>query len=318
MIHERRARSVDCIFALCFLLPVLFSACKEKGQSPKKNTKKKMSISTQAETQKQPKAKPKPAARAATKRKISFVLDKNFNPGLSSRYKEVVTPGAYLYEDFSFVLGVKVHGNYTRKIKLPGRNLLGDQLRKLKLSVGKNSNLPAFRIPISQGGAKGAKSTNTISVPMASVIRAAIGIIAASDKSSHTKKQLRGLVFGPNDKSPGGKPRALLFSDFGTFHVLGNAGTASEIDLVATTTYGKKRRRKCGTYGSASGVKTTLSIELQDRVAYVYDRRTGRRLAKKVFRASGRCPKTTKLSNTFERYFSAKIGDLKPWLLAQL
>jgi hypothetical protein len=75
---------------------------------------------------------------------------------------------------------------------------------------------------------------------------------------------------------------------------LGPAATMGEVDRVAVTSDLTPRKGKmCTGYrdvGSKGGATRSAQLELQDREVAIYERATGKQLAKKKFEAIARCP----------------------------
>jgi hypothetical protein len=89
------------------------------------------------------------------------------------------------------------------------------------------------------------------------------------------------VAFGPEDKG-GDEPRALLFDG----KVLGEWSSYDHIDLVAGLTKVAKEAGNCGSYkNTKTGEVVTIHKEARNHVYSVYDRRTGKLVKKREFRA---------------------------------
>jgi len=98
----------------------------------------------------------------------------------------------------------------------------------------------------------------------------------------------------------------------------GDAQLAREIDLVAYREEGGSRTSSCGNYTQRSTGKTqTLSLSLSDATATLYDRRSGRVVAKRTFRATGSCGDTAAAA---AGGFSASVDDrdIQKWMSGYL
>jgi len=99
------------------------------------------------------------------------------------------------------------------------------------------------------------------------------------------------VSLGPRD-ARGSRHGAALIEGRG-WHLSGDAVVAREIDLVAFRAAAGTRTSSCGTYTQRTTGKTqTLSLTLTDTAATLYDRRSGRVLGRRTFRATGRCGDT--------------------------
>jgi len=92
--------------------------------------------------------------------------------------------------------------------------------------------------------------------------------------------------------------------------IWGEAKGLNGIDLVATKNY-RERMGSCGTYRRRStGATFTIRKEMNDKIFAVYDRRTGKKKASRLFRApSPSCPTTLKSTKNVTSF--ADTGDVR-------
>ena len=100
------------------------------------------------------------------------------------------------------------------------------------------------------------------------------------------------ITFG--DEPPTPKQARSLFWIWET-ELFGSAQSIKDLDLVAVTKLPDVRKASCGTYtGNVTGTKVTIDRDLQDMEMVVYDRRSGKQVARKLFTAPFiACPDST-------------------------
>jgi hypothetical protein len=131
-------------------------------------------------------------------------------------------------------------------------------------------------------------------------VRAALGKVASGP-----------VTFG--DEPPTPKPARSLFWIFET-ELMGSAQHLRDVDLVAVTSFPTVRKVSCGTYkGRTTGAEVTIDRELQDYDMTVYDRRSGKTIAKRRFAAPLMdCPDSTFSRDDLHSHPSA--DPIRKWL----
>jgi hypothetical protein len=82
--------------------------------------------------------------------------------------------------------------------------------------------------------------------------------------------------------------------------ILGTPATFSDVDLLAIQKW-VSREKRCGPYVNAKGGNETfVNLSLLDVMIQVSDRRTGKEIATKTFKADAACPRTIKASSSGE------------------
>ncbi len=95
------------------------------------------------------------------------------------------------------------------------------------------------------------------------------------------------------DSSPSARVTrsVLVFPVVNKPKLFGTASTIHDVDVVALIAYERVVLLSCGTYTNASGNTGTYEFQVSDLRVDAYDRRTGTRLGKRVFRApASECP----------------------------
>lgn len=110
-----------------------------------------------------------------------------------------------------------------------------------------------------------------------------------------------------------GKPASSLFQSMA---IVGDATRADEVDLVATTD-SRVRTLSCGSFASADGTtRGSVKAEMADLVATVRDRRTGKKLGEKTFRApDATCPDSIQgAGGAMVTGTAADEGEAQTWI----
>jgi hypothetical protein len=100
------------------------------------------------------------------------------------------------------------------------------------------------------------------------------------------------MSFGASDPKSAASKRAVIAYDhkLERAYAYGKGKNADELDLVAVINGDiNPREIGCGTYRSAGGATASGSVQVADTEVTVYDRRTGKKVASKLFPASASC-----------------------------
>lgn len=192
-------------------------------------------------------------------------------------------------------------------IKLDLKPLLFASLRKTEAKPGSIFSPPSQTLPVKITTRDGGSRTGEL-------------LVATMDLLPQWFEQTtaEGKPMVIEGEKPGTNAfRSLLHKDGRSYFLLGNAGSWEEIDLVATSRIEKSRTQRCGSYrGAKTGTIAYLELTLNDELAEIRDRRTGKVVRKQLFRASGTCPKST--TSTATQSFFVSTGTVAAWFAKQL
>jgi hypothetical protein len=124
------------------------------------------------------------------------------------------------------------------------------------------------------------------------------------------KGAMKGPVsFGKGDEAPP-KPRAIVDITGSTFKLYGDGPGPKAIDLVADSDF-ITRTSSCGTYrNSVTGVIVSIGREMNDQKYTIYERRTGKVVGSRFFRAPlPECPETLTQEQTVTSYVDSSEVD---------
>lgn len=192
-------------------------------------------------------------------------------------------------------------------LKLDLKPLLFAALGKTETKADSIFNPPSQSLPVKVTTRDGQTRTGEL-------------VVAAMDLFPQWVEQtaIAGKPMVIDGEKPGANAyRGLLYKDTRSFQLLGKAASWEEIDLVASSRIENSRTQRCGTYrGSKSGKVVSLDITLNDELAEIRDRRTGKVVRKQLFRASGTCPKST--TSTTTQSFFVPTTTVTAWCSKQL
>jgi hypothetical protein len=192
-------------------------------------------------------------------------------------------------------------------LKLDLKPLLFAALGKTEIKTDSIFNPPSQTLPVKITTRDGQTKTGEL-------------VVATMDLFPQWAEQtaIAGKPMVIDGEKPGANAfRGLLFKDTRSFQLLGKAASWEEIDLVASSRIENSRTQRCGTYrGSKSGKVVALDITLNDELAEIRDRRTGKVVRKQLFRASGTCPKST--TSTATQSFFVPTTTVTAWCSKQL
>lgn len=118
---------------------------------------------------------------------------------------------------------------------------------------------------------------------------------------------LQDLTEGPilldgETAGPSNRKTVMVATSSGT-RVFGGPTTFAQIDLIALQTW-QLREKECGPYvDDKGGNATTVKLSMSDVSIRMFDRRAGKQIGVKTFKASGVCPKTIFASSRGEDAF---------------
>lgn len=119
----------------------------------------------------------------------------------------------------------------------------------------------------------------------------------------------------PGEPAYNGKPRVMWAESHGYF---GTPKVVHEVDLIAKYTT-RTKKRSCGRFRARSGGKSVrYHVKAETEAWKIFDRRTGKRIASKTFRARyPKCPRTIRRGESADiNYVSKKTS--RAWLRSQL
>lgn len=193
------------------------------------------------------------------------------------------------------------------KLKLELKPLLFKALKRRGTIKPGIISLPALALPAKITASNGKSRKGELKVGISSLFERWFLDTARKGKA----------LLLPGEEVSKNKKRSLIFIGVRSRVLMGQAATFEEVDMVGFYAYGKDRIKHCGTYiNRATGRKRRVSISLTDKIAKVQDRRTGKLIKKKVFRARKRCPRKTRRPNNEGGFASNK--KIKAWMKKQL
>lgn len=152
----------------------------------------------------------------------------------------------------------------------------------------------AAKVPVNFTLSDGTKLTGELEVYPVEVTKAL---------SQKLQGAMKGPVtFGKGDEAPP-KPRALADVTGSSLTLYGDGPGVRSIDLVADGDY-TTRTSSCGTYrNTATGVVVSIGREMNDKKYTIYERRTGKVVGSRFFRAPlPECPQTLTQEQTVSSY----------------
>jgi hypothetical protein len=116
----------------------------------------------------------------------------------------------------------------------------------------------------------------------------------------------------PDDGPTPRPPRTLVDVDFKDVNLYGNPTVLRDVDLIAIRT-SKTVEGSCGSYRGRDGTTTTVEKNDYHKQVDVYDRRTGRRVSSRFFRAPPEpCPATIHAGSSVSSF--VPDGDIRAYL----